>query len=65
MKALISRYESENMELRKENQKLKQRLADLEGYYIIPKGPKRNIAKAVGVSLMVVMMFVSFPGAMK
>jgi hypothetical protein len=65
MKDLISRYENENTELKKENLRLKQRITELEGYFVFPKESKKNIAKAVGVSLMVVMMFVSFPGAMK
>jgi hypothetical protein len=65
MKEIITKYENENQELKKENLKLKQRIAELERFFNIPKESKKNIAKAVGVSLMVVMMFVSFPGAMK
>uniref|UniRef100_A0AC34GE84 BZIP domain-containing protein n=1 Tax=Panagrolaimus sp. ES5 TaxID=591445 RepID=A0AC34GE84_9BILA len=55
MKNLISRYENENTELKKENLRLKQRISELEGYFVFPKESKKNIAKAVGVSLMVVM----------
>jgi hypothetical protein len=65
MKSIITKYEHENQELKKENTKLKQKIAELEKFLSIPKESKKNIAKAVGVSLMVVMMFVSFPGSMK